>query len=144
MLKNVSIKSSLALFAFIPLLAICFFVFVFALNIDIETDCGERENSVPEVPIYPQALLASEEFHDDITDPSIAYDYTTIDSVEDIIAFYETRSFCRFRADDNNWICTGDANPFGSYIITIYPPVSSQEATRFHIIVRWKKCISSW
>jgi hypothetical protein len=96
-----------------------------------------------EAPIYPQSTLV-----DQVSDgvgtsrrPILTYHYTSTDSPESIVAFYEERGYCRENEGYNRVTCRGRATPSGEFFAYIdLAAYEDQGITSYVVEVRWRGC----
>lgn len=98
-------------------------------------------NSTPEVPIYPESILVEEIFSGSDFDPNYQYHYTSTASLEEIVNFYTAnKAWCR-QTIKTRYVCTGDAEPYGSYSVRLrFEPDESESLTKYSIDLFWNIC----
>jgi hypothetical protein len=110
----------------------------------ISGDCQQRENSVPEIPIYPSSTLLKEStILDSPSESMMSYEYEVVDSPESVAKFYMDVTVCSDINQENaRQICRGQAEPFGIYYV--YINFENADLTIYTIEVNWDKCSPNW
>lgn len=97
----------------------------------------------PEVPIYPGSVLVQEISGGTDVAPVYEYHYTSTGSPEEIVNFYTANKAQCHRTSGlkAGQVCTGDANPFGTYSVGIdFESDETESSTTYSISVLWTGC----
>lgn len=100
-------------------------------------------NSTPDVPIYPESILVDEVSRETNDDLVYIYYYTSTASSEEIINFYTADGAQCHRTSGlkAGQVCTGDANPVGTYSVGIdLESDGSESLTKYYINISWDRC----
>jgi hypothetical protein len=104
--------------------------------------CQQLNSGPPTAPIYPGATLITK----DVTlgnYPHAAEYYTSADSPDRVIAFYEAHAVC-YKISQGT-ACTANASPLGKYTVHISEQsYQSRQVTAFDIWLDWDSCTGEW
>jgi len=101
-----------------------------------------RRSTPPDVPIYPQSVLVDQtEMGVETSNwPLVTYEYTSSDTLEEIISFYREAS-CEKIGDPQREMCQGEAVPFGEYVVYFdmdQTPYAADGLAYYVVEVRWR------
>ncbi len=96
----------------------------------------------PKVPTYPGATVVAQ---DTLSKSWVAiadYHYTSTDSPERVVSFYEAQGYCDKELAKNGLkLCRGNTTHNGEYTVFINLDVyKAERITPFSIEIRWKGC----
>ncbi len=107
--------------------------------LEVSFDCPQRDSSIPQHPIYPNARLVGQIT---VTDSDgyeeLRYNYETRDDPSQVVDFYSGKAFCVFSPSANQTLCDGQATPFGNYWVAIKH--TENTITSYYVKVYWDKC----
>ena len=133
-----------------------FLTIVFSLLIWSTINDCEKLKELPDVPIYPQALLLESNTNSGgrgdyalfismmgIRSKSrlVLLNYSSNESPQNIIDFYEAQANCEGNFEEaGRVVCTGNALPVGAYSVYIDLDANSSNTTDFILEIRWFGC----
>jgi hypothetical protein len=101
----------------------------------------EARRVPPTAFVYPDADLISQVELGTDRHPLISYQYGSIDTPQDVIAFYEEHGSCRYIEDTSRVVCQGRSIPFGEYFVYLDPTeYETDRGTLFTLEVEWNAC----